>query len=324
MSLLDVIRSLERRGQRTIREWSRAGRVVGTRPGKRRSGLPALDMIRTLGRKELENAIRDRASTAYLGDHESLCRILGESLIYVDTRDNSVAPHLMTDGFWEIWITQAMARCLKPGMVAVDVGANLGYYTILMGRAVGPSGRVYVFEPNQHFAGLLRKSLNVCGLAQQTTIDTRAVFSTTGETVRFSIPAGLQANAAIVGGTGEALKASLMGHGDASGARITDVETVRLDDAMGDKVDFVKIDAEGAEREIWRGMSRILGANRDIQIFLEFNGNRYGAEAGAFLDEIEATGFKLGYVDHDGRTKGTTRKPILDHGGQDVILYLTR
>lgn len=286
--------------------------------------MPALEMIRTFVRPDLENAIRSKAYTAYLGDHESLCRILGEYLIYVDTRDNSVAPHLMTDGFWEIWITQAMAKCLKPGMVAVDIGANLGYYTILMGRAVGPSGRVYAFEPNQHFVELLTKSLNVCGLAQQTRIDTRAVFSTTGEMVTFSIPAGLQANAAIVDGTGEALNASLMGHGEASGARTVGVETVRLDDAVSGKVDFVKVDAEGAEREIWRGMSAVVSKNKDIQIFLEFNGNRYGAEAPAFLDEIEAAGFKLGYVDHDGRTKATTRKWILDQGSHDVILYLTR
>jgi FkbM family methyltransferase len=291
---------------------------------KPEGALSMLDMIRGLDRSELESVIRARTRTVYLGNCESLCRILGEPLIYVDTRDNSVAPHLMIDGFWEIWITQAMARCLAPGMVAVDVGANLGYYTILMGLAVGASGDVHAFEPNEHFVGLLKKSLNVCGLAQRTSVDTRAVFSSTGEMVAFSVPLGLQANAAIVGTSGEALNSSLMGHGEKDGARTVDVETVRLDDAVYGKVDFIKIDAEGAEREIWRGMSRIVRENRQIQIFLEFNNNRYGDEAGTFLDEIEGAGFKLGCVDYDGTTKGTTRERVLGHGSEDVILYLTR
>ena len=67
---------------------------------------------------------------------------------------------------------------------------------------------------------------------------------------------------------------------------IVEVTTVRLDDALPAKVDFIKIDAEGAEREIWRGMSRVVAGNPDLRIFMEFNAaRRYGPRE--FLGQIE-------------------------------------
>ena len=66
-------------------------------------------------RAELEQRARAACQSSYLGDHTSLCRVLGKFLCYVDTRDRHLAPHLIMNGFWEPWITVAIAQRLQPG-----------------------------------------------------------------------------------------------------------------------------------------------------------------------------------------------------------------
>jgi hypothetical protein len=78
-----------------------------------------------------------------------LCRILGRYKIYVDSHDWGISPHLMLDGVWEIRTTEVVVDLLLPGMTAIDVGANLGYFTLLMAGLCGPSGRCSRSSPIQ-------------------------------------------------------------------------------------------------------------------------------------------------------------------------------
>src|SRR5712671_4685292 len=63
----------------------------------------------------LEQACLANASSSYLGNFRMLCRILGHYLLYCDTRDCAISPHLIMSGYWESWITVLMARLIKPG-----------------------------------------------------------------------------------------------------------------------------------------------------------------------------------------------------------------
>src|SRR5688572_23436882 len=88
------------------------------------------------------------SQTAYMGDNTAIVRVLGKYIMWVDTTDIGITPHLSLNGYWESWITLAMARVLQPGWTCIDVGANHGYYTLIMADAVGPSGKVISIEPN--------------------------------------------------------------------------------------------------------------------------------------------------------------------------------
>jgi FkbM family methyltransferase len=248
--------------------------------------------------------------SSYLGDHLAVCRVLGNMKMFVDTRDHVLAPHLMTDGYWESWITLAMLRALEPGMVAVDVGANYGYYTILMGRRVGRAGKVISFEPNPHLVDLMRKSLWISGIRNDE-VHQEAAYSTTGEQVRFFIPDARPMNARVVD---EAPYAGTM----------IDVPTVRLDDVLPEKVDFIKIDAEGGEREIWRGMSKTLANNPQLQVFLEFNPNRTSNyDPMEFLQQMQDDGFEIGIVTYDASYRAIEAEKLVANGTEQ-ILHLRR
>ena len=128
---------------------------------------PIYDIWRLLSepRETAEAEIRATCRTVYIGENEALTRILGRYKMYVDTRDIGIASHLMMEGFWEMWVTEAMMRLLRRGAVVADVGANLGYFTLLMADLTGAEGRVLSFEPNPELARRLRKSIAINGFA---------------------------------------------------------------------------------------------------------------------------------------------------------------
>jgi FkbM family methyltransferase len=270
-----------------------------------------VEQIRSLPMPELDQRFRRQACFWPMADRAGMCRTIGGRLMFVDTSDFTLSPHLMTTGFWELWITQAMARVLRPGMAVADVGANLGYYSVLMAEAVGPEGRVMAFEPNPAMAGLLRRTVSVNGYGDRVSIDARAVSDRSGDVVSFHVPAGQPMNASIVEAAEEA-------------ADVIRTTTVTLDDALPARVDFLKIDVEGAERRAWRGLAKTLTANRDIMMFLEVNAGRMPDEIVPFLREIQASGFRLSSIATDSTIKPCTEDDVVAQAPHDVILMLAR
>ncbi len=112
--------------------------------------------------------IRSLCRTVAFGRDTALTRVLGRYQMFVDTRDNTISPHLVLEGYWEMWVTEAMLRVIRPGMTCLDIGANLGYFSLLMADLVGPTGRVLAFEPNIDMASRARRSLSVNGMSWAT------------------------------------------------------------------------------------------------------------------------------------------------------------
>lgn len=231
--------------------------------------------LATWPRMTLEAAIRRRVQTAYLGDGVVLARVLGRHKMFLRSADRGFACNVMLDGYWEIWLTQFLAQRLKPGMTAIDVGANFGYYTLLMGEAVGAAGRVLAVEPNPEAAALLQQTVNLAGHWPQTRLVSQALSASAGRAWLYSPD-------------GEPKNASLVVQPDLPGGKTVEVATVTLDElALGyPKVDLVKIDAEGGEQGIVAGMQQLIARDRPL-IVLEFNAVRY-AEPAAFLDGLLA------------------------------------
>jgi hypothetical protein len=107
---------------------------------------------------------------------------------------------------------------------------------------------------------------------------------------------------------------------------LIEVETTTIDRLTSDwpYVDFIKIDAEGAEESIWRGMRHTLERNHGITVLMEIDCSRY-AHPLAFLYEIQQAGFPLRYIDYNSTIQPATADQILtDRGRQDWMLYLRR
>lgn len=242
----------------------------------------------------------------------AVTQVLGRYKMYVDPGDYSLAVHLMMDGYWEMWLTEELMRVVKPGMVVADVGANLGYFTLIMADLVGAAGHVLAFEPNPHAAMLLQRSLRANGMGDWASIEQSPLGAISGLPVTLCFNPELAGGAFVNDGA----------NGDFSMA-IPHV-TRRFDDhPRAHQVAVVKIDAEGSEERIWEGMAGLIAGDALRIVVLEWCSFRY-ADPGHFLDSILGAGFSLAYIDPLKGVVPLARDALLAQAPNEEWLLLLR
>jgi len=183
-------------------------------------------------------------------------------------------------------VQEALAELLKPGQTVYDVGANIGFFTILCSRLVGPQGRVYAFEPIPQNLATLRHNVALNGLHNVTIIE-QALSSSTGTAEMFVSPWSAFHSLNVEGATKQD------DHGPQVG-EIT-VQTVTLDEFVrGEGVrapDLVKIDVEGAELIVLAGMGETLRSVKPL-LLCELHDTKLGYDE--FIDSI---GYRVRVID---------------------------
>lgn len=264
----------------------------------------------TSHRDENMRRVRVRCHAVHLGEHVVLCRVLGRYKLYVQSTDVGFGAHLMMDGYWEMWATEFMARCVRSGMTVFDLGASYGYFTLLAADLVGPHGKVIAFEPNFAIAQLLRRNIDVNGFRSNVTIESRAVWDKTGEVMTFVVPQEEPKNGRV---TGIRLEGTQFSH--------LQVTSLALDDLNDQKVDFIKADIEGAEGQMWAGMQRLLEKNPDVIFLIEFAAARC-TNPRAILEQMSNM-FPLQYLDVWSKVLPVTIDEVLARN-DDWMLVLSR
>jgi FkbM family methyltransferase len=169
--------------------------------------------------------------------------------VFVDEADHgSVARALLGKGRYEKGWTTWVESAVRPGMHALDIGANVGYYTALLASLVGPKGSVVACEPDPGNATLLRRTIAANAFSHVRLVEA-AVSDQVGR-------ATLHQDAAWHGVHSLARENCV----NQSNLRV-DVATVTVDALLADgpgRFDFVKIDAQGAEARILAGATALL------------------------------------------------------------------
>lgn len=164
------------------------------------------------------------------------------------------------DGSYEAPVQDALADRLNTGDVFYDVGANIGFFSLLAASCVGPTGRVYAFEPVAANAALIRKSAALNAIAMIDVFE-EAVGDLCGEETLL-----------LARNIGGASLASVGPPPDMRGEEKVQVTT--LDDAIVQRrlrpPSLVKIDVEGAEANVLAGMKQTLAQHHPI-LLLEFD-----------------------------------------------------
>jgi FkbM family methyltransferase len=234
--------------------------------------------IASLNRQEFESACISHTSSNYLGDHLSLCKILTKYKMYIDTRDMGIAPHLMVDGYWESWLTQCLAKIVKPGSVCIDIGANLGYYSLLMSELCGTSGKTIAIEPNPNICKLLRFSEFLH--SWNFDVIEMAVSDMEGEAV-LTIPDKSFGGASLNKNPGTPFS----GKSEVN-VRVTTIDKI-AEELKLEKVDVIKMDVEGFEPLVFEGMKKIISDNPGLQVLIEYSPFMY-SDAKKFSDYLFA------------------------------------
>lgn len=181
-------------------------------------------------------------------------------------------------------------RILQPGMVFVDVGANDGYYTLFAARRIGTGGRVVAVEPSTRERINLKRNIARNGFANVTVIP--AALGAACGTADLQLAQGVHSGH------------NTLGRFANDGVKAESVErvTIRtLDEVAGeiglDRIDFMKIDVEGAEAAVIGGARRVIETARPL-ILLEISDKALraqGSDAGALIDALRRDlGYEIG------------------------------
>ena len=209
---------------------------------------------------------------------------------------------------------------VKNGDNVVDLGANIGYFTLILAKLVGPTGKVFAFEPDPRNLTLLKKNIEYNNY-KNVIIVPKAVSNVNDKCTLY------------VGqktfGQNRIYKPEKT---DTQKFIPTDSETIRLDDFFKannllDKISFIKMDIEGSEFLALSGMKEILKLNKNIKIFTEVE-TSYLEDAGSsydqFMDVLTENNFTLSLADNRNealiKVDRSQLKKILSSGDSVNIL----
>jgi FkbM family methyltransferase len=232
-----------------------------------------------------------------LGFAEGPYDVMGSKMV-LDARDTTITPWLK-QGIWEPLETKLFEGEIGPGDIVVDVGANVGYYTLLAARSVGPTGKVYAFEPDPEAFALLEENVRLNGLTNVVTIR-KALASEAGTMTLFRNPANRGDHRLY----------------DPDGGRNGIlVEVTTLDAELGDVrgIALVKIDTQGAECSILDGARQLLARERGMGIIMEYTPKylrALGADPEGCLRELEGFGFVFYDILEYADPKAVLRVPL--------------
>lgn len=184
-------------------------------------------------------------------------------------------------GTWETDVVDVLREAIREGFVAYDVGAHIGYYALILSKLVGPRGHVVSFEPVPSSFSFLSENIRMNHLTQAEAHN-MAVTDRVG-ILPFNIPSDVPFP---VGG-------SLLETG------AVEVLATSIDEFMRDrdkKLDFLKVDAEGAEALVLKGAQNTIQANHPI-IMVEIH--HFDGEIGhsTVPDLLQSWGYELRNLD---------------------------
>jgi FkbM family methyltransferase len=292
---------------RTYRTWGRSllsprerllpgvGARLGARP---RLAAATLVALRRLPGRELRALAYRRVSLPLVErmDAELEVAVVGGFRMIADTGDVP-GRALATAGIWEPYVTTALQELLTPGDVFVDVGANLGYYSLLGSRRVGPGGHVYALEPAPETYASLCRNLKLNRAANVTPLQA-AAGSAEGTAALFGPRPGNTGTSSL-----RRVSNAVVPGGEV-GDESTEVRLVALSSLVPDeeleRLRVVKIDVEGYEAEVLRGLEPVFERGLRPAVIVEIHAS-FDPEAPAYVVGFcERFGLRVRWLVDDG------------------------
>jgi FkbM family methyltransferase len=206
----------------------------------------------------------------------------GKYLMWIDLGDRYMSFGCLLDNY-EPAETEFMRTALKPGDIVVDAGANLGWFTLAASAIIGDTGRVHAFEPRPETAGYLEKTVALNSLGDRVVVHRCGLSHSAGQgTLAWSTGTDNPGGSALSDGM------------FTDGMETQRVSLRPLDDLNLSRLDFMKIDVEGAEMRAFNGARQTLERCRPV-ILSELHPRALERVSGVSTEAYFAFVDELGY-----------------------------
>ncbi len=176
--------------------------------------------------------------------------------MHLNPLDDMVCRVLRDSKEWEGSETYLLSQEITEGQTVVDVGAHIGYFTLLLSKLVGPKGSVYAFEPNPYSLAYLRRNVAVNN-CRNVVVEDMAVYDR---------DVHIQVWAKKGGNTGDVRIFPTL-NGEELG-----VDAVMLDTYFSPRnVDFIKMDVQGAEYNVLKGAGSLIQRSPGLKMMVEYS-----------------------------------------------------
>lgn len=262
---------------------------------------------------------RPRMPAVYVGQGRVLLETAFGHLMLVSGGDTAIVPHLIRDGFFDLNLTHIIDSMLVTGMTFIDIGANCGTYSIYGAGRVGREGRVIAIEAAPAISHLLQETVAMNGAEHWCEILHCAAGAEPGTLVLHTF-AARQGGNTILPEIADAAREAL-------GETVVKVEIPcrTLDDIVAERdlnrIDLIKIDVEGFEREVLLGGRASLLRYRP-KLIIEWHNAFFDKRPGSAQVLYDLLTTELRYSLHRIEQGATTRPVVLDdlrHGHADLV-----
>ena len=245
-----------------------------------------------------------------------ILREIAGNKMYLSVNDSGLSRELLLHNIREPLQTRLVKQLVKPGMTVLDIGANLGYYVLMEAEIVGEMGKVYAIEPIKRNYDILEKNVRINDYNNIVDTHLCAVSDTCGVS---KIAVTKESNFSTMFLNKYEMSEWMEKQLEISTERIVDVETVTVDEFLVDRrpPDFIRMDVEGYEGTIIKGMSRTLrNSGHGLKLFIELHSCIF-TEPRTTLEEIVRNLTNSGLeIKHVVNTDGTE---FLDFSMADIL-----
>jgi len=236
---------------------------------------------RFIYRYSITRRIFHRIISLFLGNKASVKQILGQKL-KINPNHSVLEMKLYLIGTYEPEVVGYLCDNLKEGMTVIDIGANIGLFSLIAADLVGSSGRVIAYEPYpETFTAFCS---NIALNQYQNITAVQSAISSYGGKLQISVCSDCDLNTIVSSTNGDSIEVS---------CETLDSSLEKLD---VNKCDLIKIDIEGAELFAIQGMGRTLTRNPKLSVLVELHDDQINALGGTREDILNfflQNGFKL-------------------------------
>jgi len=191
-----------------------------------------------------------------LSHKKTTIRNIQENKMLLNLYDTGLSKQLFFYDYREPNCTELTKKLLKPGMTILEIGANIGYYTMIESKAIGKKGIIHAFEPSSKNFEFLEKNVSLNNYDDRVKLYNSAVSNVSGTTKLFT-PKKMN-------------RSNMLSD---NGGKYESVKSVIIDDFFGKffNPNFIRMDVEGFEYYIFDGMINTLKRSKNCIIYMEYH-----------------------------------------------------